>query len=168
MLNAFNCSFALDVCYTIFCHLLQIHSGKIRNLSSLLSCSLWWVQIVGYHFGLQIVFVCLYSTPDIFCEYVSNIKHILSVIHYTICSKIKHILSVIQYTICGAVCFQFTHFPCDDWENIHTLSYYHYQTGSMNYYPLFRVRSWNNGVCCMTFYILMICKCYGFFMLYSK
>ena len=34
-------------------------------------------------------------------------------------SKIKHILSVIHYTICGAVCFQFTRFPCDDWENIY-------------------------------------------------
>ena len=70
-------------------------------------------------------------------------------------SKIKHILSVIHYTICGAVCFQFTHFLCDDWENIYTLFYYHHQTGSMNYYPLFRVRSWNNGVRCMSFYILM-------------
>ena len=30
-------------------------------------------------------------------------------------SKIRHILSVIHYTICGAVCFQFTHFPCDVW-----------------------------------------------------
>ena len=70
-------------------------------------------------------------------------------------SKIKHILSVIHYTICGAVYFQFTHFSCDDWENIFTLSYYHHQIGSMNYYPLFRVRSWNNGVCCMSFYILM-------------
>ena len=28
------------------------------------------------------------------------------------------ILSVIHYTICGAVCFQFTNFLCDDWENI--------------------------------------------------
>ena len=27
--------------------------------------------------------------------------------------------SVIHYTICGAVCFQFTHFPCDNWENIY-------------------------------------------------
>ena len=26
----------------------------------------------------------------------------------------------------------------------------------MNYYPLFRVRSWNNGVRCMSFYILMV------------
>ena len=68
--------------------------------------------------------------------------------------NIKHILSVIQSTICGAVCFQFTNFSCVDWDNIYTLSYYHHQIGSMNYYPLFRVRSWNNGVRCISFYIL--------------
>ena len=39
---------------------------------------------------------------------------------------------------------------------IYTLSYYHHQIGSMNYYPLSRVRSWNNGVCCMSFYILRL------------
>ena len=38
---------------------------------------------------------------------------------------------------------------------IYTLSYYHHQIGSMNYYQLFRVRSWNNGVRCMSFHILM-------------
>ena len=36
-------------------------------------------------------------------------------------NKIKHILSVIHYIICGAVCFQFTHVPCDDWENVYIL-----------------------------------------------
>ena len=46
-------------------------------------------------------------------------------------------------------------FRCDDWENIYTLSYHHHQIGSMNYYPLFRVRSWNNCVRCMYFCILM-------------
>ena len=65
-------------------------------------------------------------------------------------------ISVIHYTICGAVCLQFTHFSFEDWENIYTLSYYHNQIGSMNYYPLFRVRSWNNAVRCMSFYILII------------
>ena len=40
-------------------------------------------------------------------------------------------------------------------EYIYTLSYYH-QTGSMNYYPLFRVRSWNNVLRCMSFYILIV------------
>ena len=34
--------------------------------------------------------------------------------------KIRHILSVIHYTIRGAVCFQFIHLPCD-WENIYIL-----------------------------------------------
>ena len=37
---------------------------------------------------------------------------------------------------------------------IYSLSYCHQQIGSMNYYPLFRVRSWNNGVRCMYFFIL--------------
>ena len=69
--------------------------------------------------------------------------------------KIRHILSVIHYLIRGYMCFQFTHFPCDDWGNIYTLSYYHHQIGSMNYYPLLRVRSWNNGVRRMSFGILM-------------
>ena len=33
--------------------------------------------------------------------------------------EIKHILSVIHYTIYGAVHFQLTHFPCDDSKNVH-------------------------------------------------
>ena len=37
------------------------------------------------------------------------------------------------------------------WCTCHEAAYY----GSMNYYPLFRVRSWNSGMRCMSFYILM-------------
>ena len=33
-------------------------------------------------------------------------------------SKIEQILLVIHYSIYGAVCFQFTQFPRDGWENI--------------------------------------------------
>ena len=36
-----------------------------------------------------------------------------------------------------------------------TLSCYHHQINSMNQQPLFRVRSWNNGMCCMPCYILI-------------
>ena len=105
-------------------------------------------------FGLQIVFVCLYSTPSHYqcanlSELIIELIKWLSDICCRVC-KIKHILSVIHYTICGAVCFQFTHFPCDDWDNIYTLSYYHHQN------PLFRVMSWNNGERCMSFYILIL------------
>ena len=37
---------------------------------------------------------------------------------------------------------------------VYTLSYNHHQIGIMNYYPLFRARTWNNGVRCMSFYII--------------
>ena len=50
---------AWDVCYNIFCHLLYMHSGKTRNLFSVVLCSLWWVQIVGYGFSCRSYsFVC--------------------------------------------------------------------------------------------------------------
>ena len=35
-----------------------------------------------------------------------------------------------------------------------SLSYYQHQIGSMNHKPLFRVRSWNNGMRCMSYYVL--------------
>ena len=114
---------------------------------------------IRIRFGLQIVLVCLYGTPSHYhhCANLSEgieLIKCLSDIFCRVC-KIKPILSVIHYTICGAVCFQFTHFGCDDWENMFTLSYFHHQIGSMSYYPLLRVRSWNNGARCMPFYILM-------------
>ena len=114
----------------IFCHLMHIRSGKTGNLFSFNILQFMVSANSRIRFSLQIVLVCLYSTPslyhqcaklsedielikclsDIFVECVSKIKHILSVIHYTI-----------HYIICGDVCFQFTHSPCDDWENIYIL-----------------------------------------------
>ena len=135
---------ACDVCYIIFCHLLHILSGKTRILFSLSLCSLWWVQIVGYilacrsysfvHYTISLSSLCKLIWRH--WTYKMPVRYILSSV-----SKIKHVFSVIHYKICRAVCLQFTHFPCDDWENMHTLSYYHHQIGSMNHYPLFRVRS---------------------------
>ena len=160
--------FSVGVCLrclllNVFCYLLYIHSGETGNLFSLLLCSLWWVQIVhtffGIRFGLNIVFVYLYITPSYY-HHCANLSEDIKVVKYLsdifcrVC-KIKHIISIIHYTICGVVCFQFTNFPCDGWENIHTLSYNHHQIGSMNHYPLFRVRSLYNGMRCIFFYILL-------------
>ena len=112
-------------------------------------------------FGLKIVFICLYITPSHYhhCAnfiwrhwtYKMPVRYNLSRVWVRL--SIFSQLSIIQYV--GLCVFQFTHFLCDDWENIYTLSYYHHQIGSMNYYPLFRVRSWNNCMRCMSFYILM-------------
>ena len=54
------------------------------------------------------------------------------------------------------MCLQFTHFPCDGWGNIYTLSHYHQQIGSMNCKSLFRFWPWNNGIRCMYLYILIV------------
>ena len=37
-----------------------------------------------------------------------------------------------------------------------SLSYYYHQIGRMNHLALFRVRSWNNGMRCMSFYVLIM------------
>ena len=152
---------AWDVCCIILCHLLHIRSGKTGSLFSSLLCSLWWVQIFGYVLACRSYsFVC--TVHDLIIISVQTYLKALNFynacqIYFVKCvSKIKHILSVIHCTICRAVCFQFTHFCCDDWENIYTLFYYHHQIGRINYYPLFRVRSGNSGVRCMSFYILMV------------
>ena len=133
------------------------------NLLSLLLCSWWWVEIVGHILACRSYsFVCtLHHLIIIIVQtYVQTYLKTLNLwnacqIYFVECvSKIKHIISVIDYTICVAVCFQFTHFPCDDWDNLYTLSYDHHQIESMNYYPMFRVMSWNIGMRCMSLYIL--------------
>ena len=122
-------------------------------------------------FGLKIAFVCLYITPSQYhhCGNLSEDIELIKCQIYFVGCKIEHILAVTHYTICGDVCFQLTHFPCDDWENIYTLSY-HRQIGSMVCtfthctfthctFTHFTVRSWNNGMRCMSFYSLMNQQC---------
>ena len=112
-----------DACYIIFCHLLHIHSGKTGILFSLLLCSLWWVQIVGYVLACRSCsFVCtlLHLIIIIVQTYLKTLNLINACqIYFVECvSEIKHIFSVIHCTLYGAVCFQFTHFPYDDWVSI--------------------------------------------------
>ena len=115
-------------------HFLCIHSGKTGNLFSLVLCSLWWVQIVGYVLACRSYsFVCtLQHLIIIIVQTLSEAIELIKCLSAIICRvcKIKHILSVIHYTVFGAVCFQFTNFLRDDWENI---LFCHHQIGSMNW-----------------------------------
>ena len=100
--------------------------GKPGIFLSLLLCSLWWVQIVGYILAWRSYpFVCtLHHLITIIVQiYLKTLNlYNASHIYFVECvSKIKHILSVIHYTVCGTVCWQFTHFPCDDCVNIYIL-----------------------------------------------
>ena len=104
------------------------------------------------------------------CSFVCTLHHLLIVIVQTylktlnlwnacqICfvecvrSSIFSQLSIIQYM---RLCVFSLPISLVMIERIYTLSYYHHQIGSMNYFPLFRLRSWNNGMRCMSLYILM-------------
>ena len=124
----------------------------------LLLCSFMMCASNQIHYDLMVVFVCL---PKALPHYdISEGIELLKCLSGAFClecmSKMKSVLSVIFHAIYGAVRIQLTRFSYDDCENMCTWSYYHHQIGSMTHLPLFRVRSWNNGMCCMSFYILII------------
>ena len=64
---------------------------------------------IRIRFGLQIVPVCLYSTPSHYhhCANLSEGTELIKCLSDIFCRvcKIKHILSVIHYTICGLYVF---------------------------------------------------------------
>ena len=154
--HIFPWSCVWDVCYIIFCHVLHMHSGKTGISFSSLLCNLWWVQIVVWPADRIRLFVHytipLSSLCKLICRhwtYEMSARYILSSVWVRL--RIFSKLSIIQYMglyVCSL----------PNWWLIEyiALSYYHHQIGSMNYYPLFRVRSWNNGIRCMSLYILLI------------
>ena len=117
---------AWDVCYIIFWHLLHIHSGKNWDFVFIIIVQFMMSANSWIHFGLMIMFISLYIAPSHYhyCT-VQTYLNTLNLwnawqIYFVQCeSMIKHVFSVIQYTIYGALCFQCTHFACDVWENIH-------------------------------------------------
>ena len=145
----------------------DIHSGETEVLFSLLLCSLWWMQIAGYVLACRSCsFVCILHNLIIIIvqSYLKtlNLKMEMPVKIYCVecVRKIKIFsqLSIIQYM--GQCVFSLP-ISLVIIERIYTLSYYHHQIGSMNY-PLFRVRSWNNGMRCMFLYILItICQTFN-------
>ena len=75
-----------------------------------------------------------------------------------------HIARLIEETcVCVWKYMHINRFTCTG-KHTYTLSYYHHQIGSMDYYALFRVRSWNNGVRCMSFCILIYTQVWPIFL----
>ena len=116
---------------------------------------LWW------HYGLLVVYDYLHITLPHYHHYAELSEGIellkcLSDIFWLECvSNIRWVLSIILHAIYVVVCIQLTHFSYDDCENTCTWSFYYNQIGSMTHLPLFRFRSWHNGIHCMPFCTLM-------------
>ena len=145
---------AWDICYIIFCHLLHIHSGKTGIFVFIIIVQFMMSANIRIRFGLQIVFVCLYITPSHYhhANLSEDIDHKKMPVRYilsSVCVRWSTFSqsSIIQYM---GLCVFSLPISLVMIEIICTLSYYHHQIGSMNYYPLFTVRSWNNGMRCMS------------------
>ena len=108
-------------------------------------------------YGLQMVCVCLSITQSHYhhCANLSVDIELMKCLPDILCEQDwAYSLSYPLFHIWGCM---FSVYPIPSWllrENI-ALSYYHHQIGSMKYHPLFRVRSWNNGMRCMSLYILI-------------
>ena len=148
-----------DVCYIIFCHLLQIYSGKTRILFSFNIVQFMMSSNSRMRFGLQIVFICLYIISSHY-HHCANLSEVIELeklpVRYILSSvwvrlSIFSLLSIIQYM---GLCVLSLPVSLVMIERIYTLCYYHHQIWSMNYHPLFRVMSWNYGVRYMSLYIL--------------
>ena len=84
-------SHELIKCFVTWVHVLQLHVYSNKYLSSL--CKLIWRHWT-------------YKMP---------VRYILS----SVWVRLSIFFSIIHCTLYGAVCFQFTHLPYDDWENIY-------------------------------------------------
>ena len=149
---------AWDVCYIIFCHLLHIHSGKsgfcfhhyCADYECKYSDTFWLADRVRLfvHYTISLSSLCKLIWGH--WTYEMPVRYILSNVWVRL--SILPQLSIILYM---GLCVFSLPISLVMIERIYTLSYYHHQLGSMNYYPLFRVRSWNNGMHCMSLYILI-------------
>ena len=141
-----------DGCTTIFCHLLHIYLGNTGTLFQLLMFS-------------RLMFTA--SRVRVFADYTTSLSSLCRLIwrHWTnemlvrymlpsVCLRLRLFsqLSFIQYI--GLCVFSLPNSPVMI-VRMCILSYYHHQIGSMNHEPLFRVRSWNNGMRCMSYYVLI-------------
>ena len=108
---------------------------------------------IRIRFGLQIVFVCLYITLSHY-HHCANLSEDIELIKClsSVWVRLSILSQLYIYIIYMGLCVFSLPIFLVMIERIYTLFYYHHQIGRMNYYPLFRVRSWNSGMRCMSLY----------------
>ena len=125
-------------------------------------CFHYWCSIYGISqwSDTLVVFVCLQITPSHYHHYADlseGIELLKCLVRYmmpSVCLRLRQLSQLPLFIRWGCVSSVLPDYPamivimC-------TLSYYHHQIGSMNHLPLFRVKSWNNGMRCMSYYVLV-------------
>ena len=137
--------FSVAVCLRCLLHLFLSLTASGKPMFSLSLCSSWWVQIVGYVLACRsysvvctwhdLIFIIGKTYRKILKTYKMPVRYILSSVWVRL--NIFSQLSVIQYM---GLCVFSLPISLVMMERIYALSYNHHQIGSINYYPLFRVR----------------------------
>ena len=130
-----------------FCHWLHLLSGKKRDVVFFIIVQFMMNTNNRIRFVLQIVFVCLYITPSDY-HHCANLSEDIELtkccqIYFVECVRLS-ILSQLSITQYMRLCVFRLPISLMMIEIIYALSYYHHPIVSMNYHPLFRVRSLNN------------------------
>ena len=152
--------------FTTICCRFHIYPWKAGSCVFHYGAVLWCVQIIEYIMSRwPYSFICTWHYPVIIimATYLMVLgfqKCLLGIFCLECVFKIKKISSIIFNAINGDVRIQLTH-SCYDCENACTLCYYHHQIGSMTHLALFRVKSWNNGMRFMSFYIFTYSQDHG-------
>ena len=77
------------------------------------------------------------------------------IVRYILSNVCRRLIQFSQLSFMQYMCIQLTHKSFGDCENTCTLFYHHHQIGSLTHVRLFRIRPRNNGMCCMSFCILI-------------
>ena len=106
-------------------HILSLIAYAFRGNREFVSISIVQLMMsanILIHFGLQIALVCLYSTPSHY-HHCANLFEGIELIKWLsekFCrvSKLKHILSVMHYTICGLYVFSLPFLRVRAWNDV--------------------------------------------------
>ena len=102
--------------------------------------------------------VYTFNHDIIIIQNCTSIEHIIgSVVMYALFGvrQDKAFISFIFYAIYGVACYPLAYFSFDYNEDVSASSYRHLQIRMMTHLPLIRVRSRNNGMCCMSYCVLI-------------
>ena len=94
------------------------------------------------------------ATPFLMRQVKYMLGYDMNHVHNTPAWNHKYDVLYRSTSVINTTCIPRTLFFHDDCGNLCTLSYYNHQIGSVTHLPLSRVKSWNTGIRCMSFYIL--------------
>ena len=159
---------------------MAIDAADIMSETVVLYSVIYYIYIPGalgpcFHYWCSVYGICKWSDTlwpvgrvRLFADYSISLLSLCRLIcrHWTTKMIVRYMLpnvyqrlrqfSQLSFIRYMALCiFSLSNYPVMI-VRIGTLSYYHHQIESMNHWPLFRVRSWNNGMRCMSYCVLIM------------